>query len=179
MGQTYLFSIVAVNHIGESLPVSLTIIAASVPQQLQTPVLILSTPSSITIQASPPSFTGGAQITSYAFTRDQGPTTSFMAQFTSATNSYLFTGLTAGTQYRFKVAAINSIGQGAWSSVVSFYACTNPDDPSSFVMTSQGQDHLSVAWSSPTNQGGCSVSGYLLSLENINDPGMRIVYNGI
>ena len=94
--------------------------------------MITSTTSSIRIQAPEPSFNGGSALTKYVFVRDDGPLTSFMSQIESDTNTHTFEGLVSGTIYRFKVSAINSIGQGEWSNIVSFYAATNPSDPQNF-----------------------------------------------
>jgi hypothetical protein len=98
---------------------------------------------------------------------------------TSVTNTYTFEDLTAGLLYRFKVAAINSIGQGEFSKVVAFYACTNPADPENFSTESQGEDHLTVEWELPLTSGGCPVIGYRVWMENIEEPGLKIVYNGV
>ena len=90
-----------------------------------------------------------------------------MAEVTSAVDTYMLDGLTAGTLYRFRVAAINLIGQGAFSDVVSFYACTNPSVPERFVVKSQGEDHLTVEWMISLTSGGCPINGYRLWMENI------------
>jgi len=73
------------------------------------------------------SFNGGDSITSYAFVRDDGPLTAYLDQETQAGSSYTFTGLSAGTYYRVKVAAINSIGQSEWSNSIGLYAVSKPD----------------------------------------------------
>ena len=90
-----------------------------------------------------------------------------MEEVTSAGDTYVFEGLTAGTLYRFKVAAINKIGKGAFSDVISFYACTNPSHPEGFAVKSQGEDHLTVEWKIPLTSGGCPINGYRLWMENI------------
>jgi hypothetical protein len=71
---------------------------------------VQSTLTTIEVEAPEPSFTGGDSITQYVFVRDDGPLTSYLTQETSTTNTFTFEGLTAGTQYRFKVAVINTIG---------------------------------------------------------------------
>jgi len=45
---------------------------------------------------------------------------------TSPGKFFTFTGLTGGTFYRFQVAAINTVGQGAWSEQIGFYAAIPP-----------------------------------------------------
>jgi hypothetical protein len=89
--------------------------------------------------------------------------------------------LAEGTLYRFKVSAINTIGQGEWSDVVAFYACEKPADPVDFEMRSQSETQITVGWKEPASaeHGGCPVTGYRVWLENILEPGMKIVYNGV
>jgi hypothetical protein len=102
-----------------------------------------------------------------------------MEQIESDTNTHTFGELVSGTIYRFKVAAINSIGQGEWSNIVSFYAATTPSDPQNFKQDSQSEDHISLSWELPASDGGCPVLGYRVWMENILEPGLKIVYNGI
>lgn len=100
----------AINDIGESEPATLSLLAASVPQKLSTPQLVLSTQTSITVVTEHPPFNGGDEVTQFAFSRDDGPLTAFQPQELSSSEQYTFTGLTAGVLYRFKASAINSIG---------------------------------------------------------------------
>ena len=81
--------------------------------------------------------------------------------------------------YRFRVAAKNSIGQGEWSDVVSFYAASAPANPVEFTKTIQKEDKLTLSWRVPPSNGGCPITGYRIWMENVLEPGMKIVYNGI
>lgn len=54
VGQTYDFSVTALNDIGESDPASITLIASSPPQKLAVPVWASSTKASITVLAPEP-----------------------------------------------------------------------------------------------------------------------------
>lgn len=98
---------------------------------------MLSTKTTIQIEATYPHFDGGSPVTEYVYIRDSGPLTPFEPQQTSTQAQYTFNNLTPGVIYRFKVAAINLIGQGEQSEIAGFYACTNPDNPDNFQKVSQ------------------------------------------
>lgn len=179
VGNTYRLSVTAVNDIGESEHSHLDLLAASVPQKLSLPIMVVSTQSSIEIEATSPQFDGGSPVTLFVYMRDSGPLTPFEPQVTSSDAQYTFTGLTPGVIYRFKVAAINLIGQGEWSAIAGFYACTNPSDAENFALVSQSESHLTVSWEVPLSAGGCPVTGYRVYMENIASPGLKLVYNGV
>jgi hypothetical protein len=48
-----------------------------------------------------------------------GTTWSTVNDGVSTARSYVVARLTNGTQYRFRLAAVNAVGQGPWSSIVS------------------------------------------------------------
>jgi len=64
------------------------------------------------------------------------------------------TGLTNGKTYYFRVAAVNVIGTGAYSDIVTCIPGTRPDDVSTLFITSDASLTAFVAeWSDPYNQG--------------------------
>ena len=77
VAQMYTVGVSAVNDLGEGIKATMTQLAASVPVKLAAPTLISSTMVSITVRASSTSFNGGAEVTFYAFRRDDGPATPF------------------------------------------------------------------------------------------------------
>lgn len=69
---------------------------------------------------------------SYSFIRDNGPLTAFMPAQISDQPEFKFEGLTAGTQYRFKVSRSNSIGMSEFSDSVAFFAAIEPSSTANF-----------------------------------------------
>ena len=67
----------------------------------------------------------------------------------SAGTSKTITGLTAGTQYYFKVTAANSIGEGTASSEADTYTNSLPGVPSN-IQAAQGVESLTVSWDAPS-----------------------------
>ena len=69
--------------------------------------------ASVALSWTAPASDGGSTITGYRVTPYIGATAQSAIQTGSASTSYNVTGLTNGTAYTFKVAAINSVGTGA------------------------------------------------------------------
>jgi predicted phage tail protein len=78
----------------------------------------------------------------------------------SSMASFTVTGLTNGTTYRFRVAAVNSVGTGA-SSTNSNAAtpATVPGAPTNVVATA-GNGQASLTWSAPASNGGSAIGNY-------------------
>ena len=120
-GVTYSYQVSAVNALGEgtkSAPQSATPHAITVPGA---PTGLSASHSGgpksgkIALSWSAPANDGGAAITNYRIYR--GTTSGGETLLTTVGNvlSYLDTGLTQGTTYYYKVAAVNSVGTGAQS----------------------------------------------------------------
>ena len=71
----------------------------------------------LTVNWFPPDSDGGSAVTHYVV-RWKGPGQDFDSsrQATPTLRTYIITGLTNGDEYSVRVAAVNNVGQGAWSS---------------------------------------------------------------
>jgi len=105
-----------------------------------------------------------APITDYReqFSSDNGATwTTFSAAASTATSATV-TGLTNGTAYRFRVAAVNGVGTGAYtaaSSSVTPSAGTPPNAPTSLAATA-GNAQIALSWTAPSAPGTSAITGY-------------------
>ena len=99
---------------------------------------------------------GGAAITKYQYTTDDGGSWSDTVVGTSSPVS--ITGLTNGTSYSIKLRAYNSVGGGAKSSAVSVTPRTTPSAPTGLVATS-GTGSASIAFTAGSD-GGASITKY-------------------
>jgi alpha-tubulin suppressor-like RCC1 family protein len=133
---TYQFRIVALNSAGESSPsaASSSVTVTGVPGA-PTAVVASGAVGSASLTWTAPASDGGFTITDYAvsvFNSTGGPATGVTGLPTqtvgSATTSLTFTGLTNGTSYTFRVAAVNVVGAGPQS------ALSNVVVPSNFVV---------------------------------------------
>ena len=85
-----------------------------------------------TVNWTAPASDGGSAITSYRVTPYIGATAQTPVTVAAPATSKTITGLTAGTAYTFKVAAINAVGTGpdsAASNVVTPTAAAGPGAP--------------------------------------------------
>lgn len=93
------------------------LVASTVPTAPTEPQNFTATPGDgeVTLSWTAPLNDGGAEITHYEVSSDNGAT--WVTASTS--NSHTFTGLTNGTTYTFKVRAVNSAGNGAEASATA------------------------------------------------------------
>jgi hypothetical protein len=73
VSRSYVFSVTALNDIGESDKQSITEIASAPPSQLRQAEFVSSSLTTLTVEAPEPSFNGGSPVTVYAFQRNDGP----------------------------------------------------------------------------------------------------------
>jgi hypothetical protein len=83
------------------------------------------------------------------------------------TLAYTKTSLSAGTTYKFKVSARNSIGTGILSSEFTIVAATIPSTPASPTTTYDGvTDTVTIDFNPPTDDGGLLITGYLIQIQH-------------
>ena len=126
------------NNGGLSNPsaLSLNVIAAPTAPSVPTGLAAgTATSSAVPLSWSAPASNGGAAITDYVvqYKASASGTWLTFADGTSTTTSATVTGLTAATAYDFRVAAVNSVGAGPYTSAVS---ATTASSSSSLRITS-------------------------------------------
>jgi len=157
-GTAYTFSVAATNGVGLG--------ASSVPSNSITPVTVPDAPvvgtttagnAQASVSFTVPDTNGGSPITSYIVTSNPGGLTG-----TGSASPITVSGLTNGTAYTFLVNAINVVGTGASSSPsVSVTPMTVPDAPTALTPT-VGNAQVSLSWTVPVNNGGATVSDYVI-----------------
>jgi titin len=135
-----------------------------------------------------PGSNGGAAISSYQYSTDNGSTWRTASATTSpltitTASSDGVTALNNGTAYIVLVRAVNAQGAGTASSSVSGTPRTNPDAPGSVVVSS-GDATISVAFVANANDGGSAVTGYEYSTDGgatwrLRDPGTSMTSSPI
>jgi hypothetical protein len=121
---TYYVRYMAINAVGLGAPSPANIAmktTAGAPSVPRTPQLLDATPTSVLFDWTAPASTNGAPITGYKVARALDP--NFTVGYTESTlgnvTERLYDDLAPSTTYYFRVAAINSAGQGPWTDAVS------------------------------------------------------------
>lgn len=173
-GASYLFRVAAINSVGTG-PYSAPSSAVTVGAVPGAPTGVTATAGNgqATVSWTAPATTGGSGIIGYdvQYSSNSGgswasASTSFHA---SAATTQVVTGLTNGTPYTFRVAAINALGTGAYSQPsAAVTPAAAPGAPTGVVATA-GDAQATVSWTPPSVTGGSPITGY--SLEQSSDGG--------
>jgi len=174
-GTTYQVKLRAVNSAGAGVASSavsvtpLAIVAAA-------PTALVATPSNAqaSIAFTAPASNGGATITNYEYSTDNGTNWKALNPIDATTpvvitiRSDAATALVNGTTYQVKLRAVNSVGSGAVSSAVSVTPRTIAGAPTALVATASasGSDaNASIAFTAPVSDGGATITNYEYSTD--------------
>ncbi len=119
--------------------------------------------ASASVTWTAPATNGGNAITGYVVTPYIAGTAQATQTFNTTATTETVTGLTNGTAYTFKVAAINGVGTGTQSAASnSVTPATTPGAPTIGTATS-GNASATVTWTAPTVNGGSAITGYVVT----------------
>jgi hypothetical protein len=128
---------------------------------------ITASSGELSVAFSAPSSNGGALISNYDYSLDNGSNWTTLAT-PSTTSPMVLTGLTDGTTYQVRIRARNSVGPGTASAAVSGTPNAPVTAPGAPTISSidAGDTQLSVAFTSPVSDGGAAISNYDYSLDD-------------
>ena len=153
--------------------------AATVPSP---PRSVRAVPRSkaVTLSWRSPTSNGGASITDYVIQRSRTASGAWTTvnDGVSTARSFMVTGLTNGTRYRFRVAARNAAGTGAYSTAVSAVPRTVPSPPRS-VRAVPRSKAVTLSWRLPTSSGGASITDYVIQRTRTGSGAWRTVNDGV
>lgn len=123
--------------------------------------------TSVSLAWAAPTSDGDSPITDYAV--EFGPDTASYTAVTrtpSTAATQTVTGLTASTEYVFRVAAINAVGTGSFTSPITrtTLAPTVPGAPTGLTATPDGfgYGYVTLAWTAPADDGGAAITDYTI-----------------
>ncbi|MCU0274267.1 MAG: fibronectin type III domain-containing protein, partial [Acidimicrobiales bacterium] len=120
----------------------------------------------------------GGAITDYLVEiRTGGGSWSTFADGTTATTGATVTGLTNGTTYELRVAAVNAAGTGPWAGPVSTAPRTTPTAPTAVAATPDDAA-IDLSWAVPASDGGAAVTDYQVRFRPIGNVTWTTVDDG-
>lgn len=165
-GTAYLVRTAAVNIAGHSdrAQSSFTTLksVASAPEGLSQANVDLTT---LTLNWNLPATNGGDDIIDYVVevSSDAGATWTAIAHTPSAVRSFNVNNLIKGRAYKFRVSAVNGLGTGAASSILSLtMGVTTPSVPRALTVGTVTALTAALTWTPPTTNGGAAISDYLV-----------------
>ena len=155
-GTAYQVQVRAANSLGDSSwSSSASEKPSTVPDAPGAPVLTVND-QSLGVSWSAPSSDGGSDVTGYKAGRcssscgtDANWTVTIL---TGANTSTTISGLTNGTAYQMRIAAVNRSGDSAWSTAATATPAKAPDTPAAPTVT-EGMQRLSASWAAPSANG--------------------------
>lgn len=113
---------------------------------------------------------GGSVITDYAISYRAVGAQSWttLADGVSTLRTAVITGLTNGTAYEVRVAAVNAKGTGGLTTSGQVTPRTTPDAPASRQAVG-GYLQVAVTWTAPSGDGGSPVTGYVVQYKRVVD----------
>lgn len=92
----------------------------------------------------------------------------------SGATSYQVTRLIHRKEYKFRVRAVNSIGESdpleAPKSIIAKNEFDEPDAPSKPNVTDWDKDHVDLEWKAPASDGGAPITGYIIQKKEKGSP---------
>jgi PGF-CTERM protein len=159
-GVTYHYAVAAVTSLGEG-PVSEA--ASAMPIGLPGAPGDLSATlgdGQVTLSWSAPERDGGSAVTGYVIMKGTSPDDLTLLARVLDTLSYQDDEVTRGRTYHYAVAAVNEVGDGAFSETVAVVVPPNvPGRVSTLVAEAKG-DKVTLQWTAPVDDGGSPLTGY-------------------
>ena len=132
----------------------------------------------VTLSWTAPTFTGYTSITDYIVQYKSGSSWTIYSDGTSNSTSTVIAGLTNGTVYDFRVAAVNSVGTGSFTSSASGTPATVPGAATSLSASRSGTS-ATLTWTAPSSTGGTAITDYQVEYKLSEDPSWTTFVDGV
>ena len=149
---------------------TITVTAPAVPDA-PTGVVAVAGEGQASLSWTAPARDNGSAIVDYAvqFSKNGGQSWSNFVHAPSTETSITVTGLTNGTAYLFRVAAVNGVGVGDYSAASnSVMPIGKPEAPTNVTGT-RGDGQVGLAWAAPASNGGAAITNYVVEYSSNYD----------
>lgn len=179
VGVMYTAEVVCGNAYGESAPATAANpILLTTPPGAPTDLVATTGPGQAALSWTAPADTGFAAVSDYRIEYKSGALDWAVFNHAASTNtSAIVTGLTGGTAYTFRVAAVNEAGPGAYSNEASATIEDAPAFPENLAGVA-GDNQVSLTWSAVAPTASAPVNGYRLLRKGPGDLDFQMVYQG-
>lgn len=135
---------------------------ATAPKTAPTSLSAIPTNTNVAISFTPPSDDGGSAITNYEYSFNNSTWTALSPA--DITSPITVSGLTQNTAYTIYLRAVNIVGSGPASSVLSFTTQGVPvNGPTSLALVSVTTSSATISFTPPSNNGGSAITNYQYS----------------
>ena len=172
-GTTYHYRVSAINSAGTggaSLPAHATTAAATAPGAPTGLMAEPNGPTQIDLRWTAPASDGGAAIAGYRIevSTDGGNNyRNVVANTNNTATAYPHTGLAGDTAHRYRVSAINSVGEGDRATDdATTDAATIPHAPTGLMAEADGPTRILLRWTAPASDGGAAIAGYQIQVSS-------------
>ena len=161
-GQTYFYTIAAVNGVGQGNPSSeVYATPADVPTAPRNLTASPTGVGQITLHWALPSSNGSSAITNYHIYQGTTPGGELSLATIGIATTYTSNGLAHGLLYYFKVAAKSSLGEGLRSNEANATTPIWPTAPRA-LLASAGNAQVMLNWTAPLSNGGLGIVHYTI-----------------
>lgn len=175
-GTTYYWRVAAKNDVTQEAGTtsvwsgtgSFTTVAQTAPTAAPTDYhLVASTATSLTVgwTAVPPASLGNLPIIAYRTEYSLNPDMSSPLVYADDALIAPLTELTPGATYYVRTAAVNIMGPGPYTAVLTVMLTGSPLAPGNFHTTAVLANSIAVAWNTPIDDGGSAITGYRLEID--------------
>jgi hypothetical protein len=167
-GTEYTFRVAAVNDVGTSLFTESDAVTPATTPDAPTNVTAARGDRQATVTWDTP-LDGGSPITGYTLEYRAAGSSAWTTFSTTATSGAIVTPLTNGTEYTFRVAAVNDVGTSLFTESDAVTPASAPDAPTNVTVVG-GAVRTTVSWTAPADDGGLPPVTYELQYLDTSDP---------
>lgn len=160
-GVTYYYAIQAYNTVGDGTLSAIVHVTPVGPPASPVGLMLEPGDGHVTLLWEPPMDTGGTEIIYFQIHRGTSVGSLTSLDYTADGDKVMYndTGLMNGQTMYYAVSAVNKVGSGPWTDILSATPLALPDPPGDLVAQA-GNGMVTISWTRPMDDGGAEVTQY-------------------